>query len=239
MTRFVAAACGFVRRFAAFGSVYLTVSMMLNAQSGSIAGIVQGQDGTPITNATVVAARRFTSTQTTAPALSFTTTDHSGKYEFANVIQGSYVVCAQVAWMSYLDPCAWDIPPAVNLQASQQAALNLTLKTGVFLHVRVDDPIAALKKQKAKTGSPVYLMQVLDRRGSSHAIQQVALDAGGENLRTVVPPDTDVQLVIIPGAIALHDDQDQSVSTGQSYTFHIGAQEHERTIRFTAKDQGK
>jgi hypothetical protein len=216
------------------------LSGLTEMQAGTIVGIVQTPEGSPLSSATVVAARRFSAVSTSAPVLAFASTDHNGYYHFDSLVDGSYVVCAQLPWMAYLDPCSWDAaPPVWNLDSSHPGVIRIILRRGVFFNIQVDDPAGAVLAQAAKTHGPVYRFHVLDKRGIAHWIQPSPQDASGKSLRTVIPAGEDVFIVAHLGAIALSDAAGNALPDGGKFTVHAATLGDEQTKQFTAKVGGQ
>src|SRR5258707_1314556 len=81
-----------------------------------------------------------------------------GRFRFDPLDPGAYVVCAEVHGTSLLDPCLWtNAPPAVNLDQGLTIPVQVRLKTGAKLHIRVNDPQGAIARAKKAHGDPAYL----------------------------------------------------------------------------------
>jgi hypothetical protein len=204
----------------------------------AIIGVVQKEDKSAVAGAIVVAYRTFSPKPLTSRASKAVVAGPDGRFRIDSLDPGAYVVCAEARGTSLLDPCLWDdAPPGVNLALGMTIPVEIRLKTGAKLHVRVDDPQAALAAQTKKSnGGPAYLTGVWTNRKTFQPAPLLSSDPSGDDLEMNVPTERDLQFVFQPGQLKVNDAQDNAVDVSKGPTIvHLNANETARILRFTVK----
>lgn len=207
-----------------------------SAPTGMIGGTVMADDGSPVAGAMVISNRTLALGKTSTYPLGTTTTDGKGNYSFGTLAPGSYLVCVQAPGTALIDPCQWSpTPPAWNLTAGQSAILNITLKTGVFVHIRVDDPEKSIAAKERAVAGPSFVAGVTTNAGRFQNAERVAVDASGYNLRVVVPRDLDIALALNSGSLTFEDEKGRDVKANDSTVLRVKAGDKEPLVRFKGK----
>lgn len=179
----------------------------------SIAGTVTGDDGKAL--AAVVTVR-----QTTASAASFRVQSAAnGSFTIPNLAMGSYMLCAAVEQLGYVDPCEWSLQPSsVQLAASQAATgVKLVVKKGTTLRVHVDDPDKILgQTPAAKQVAPSVLLGVFTPGRLFKSLQLVNSDANGSDHQLLIPADDTPATFYIHGVgVQVVDQAGSKLDTGE------------------------
>jgi len=72
------------------------------------------------------------------------TTNASGVFSATGLPLGDYTLCVSVPSSTYLNPCIWQQPTLVAVSTGAAATPVITLSMGVYLNVRVNDPLKLL-----------------------------------------------------------------------------------------------
>jgi hypothetical protein len=136
--------------FAAIAGAYLLVSAIrADAQSGSIAGRVLDDSGTPISGATVLYRNQLSYIRNSqgglvsivAPVRSGTTTASDGSFAVGGLPAGTYHICAVGVTARHLSSCEWELASLVQLAAGQTlSGISVTVSIGSLLTILVSDP---------------------------------------------------------------------------------------------------
>ncbi len=202
----------------------------------AIIGVVQKDDNSVVVGAIVVAYRTFSHKPLKSRASKSVVSGTDGRFRFDPLDPGAYVVCAEVHGTSLLDPCLWTIaPPAVNLDQGLTIPVQVRLKTGAKLHIRVNDPQGALARAKQLHGVPVFLAGVWTNRGVFQPAQLVSSNPAGDDLEMNVPTERDLKFVLHPGQLKINDAQGNAVDPSKGPTIvRLNANETVRVLTFTA-----
>src|SRR5580698_4466576 len=108
--------------------------------SGTVSGIIQSIDGSPVSGAIVVL--NIAAGANVKPFNVRTTTATTGIYTFSQVPAGTFQVCPQVKNSDLLPPCTWQAKqPTITVATGQSLqAPTILMNHGVQLKVRINDP---------------------------------------------------------------------------------------------------
>jgi hypothetical protein len=108
------------------------------------------------------------------------------------------------------------------------------MKTGVDLHVRVEDPNRTRAKSEGITPGAGMMLAVRSPNGKVVPIAQTAADGNGFDHHLIVPMDTDLLLLASSGTYSLRDSDGSAVdkTRGLSRTIKLqaGTPQHKETI---------
>lgn len=122
---------------------------------------------------------------------------------------GKYLICVD-AGKAYLDPCRWS-PGSTLVDTTQSASLDLALKKGVLLVVRVSDPAGAAQAIRdanpglAKASAPQVSVSI--KQGSAEAMPLPFVASSGihSEFSLLVPSKTEFTLSVGSTVLALGD----------------------------------
>jgi hypothetical protein len=231
------------------GLMYLLLGSVAAAQTGAVSGVIVDQAGTAIVGATVRYSRlplflppKSGSPARLAPGESYfsasITTDALGRHSLQNVPAGAYLVCVDAPDLPILDPCKWDTPPLLEVTGNRTTNLDFTVWRGVFLRVRVNDPIRLLPSSESSPLAPAHLIVgVFFGTGASLAAQRVGADAGGQDYRMAIPAGVPLDLWVVSGFVSLADQNGAALkSTGTRIPFEaVPGVDQTFTIAVTGK----
>lgn len=190
-----------------------------NSPSGSINGILRGEDGTPIGGASISLHLASPPPSGKLPNLpSSAKSGADGSFSFGSLHAGPYRVCAQAPRTVWLNPCDWGLQvPAAALTATQKSVnLAVTMGKGVALPIRVDDPSQLLSNNEGKTPGAHLLIGVASDALVFHHATLVSTDSAGRNYEIVIPFGVPVKLVVNGGFFLLGDTLGQALSRTSS-----------------------
>jgi hypothetical protein len=170
--------------------------------SGAISGNLRGEDGTSIAGASI--SLQLASLPPSGRLPSFPSSAKSGadgSYSFGGLHAGPYRICAQAPGTVWLNPCDWGLQvPAAALTAAQKSvSLAVTMKKGVALPIRVDDPTQLLSNNEGKTPGAHLLIGVASDALVFHHATLVSTDSAGRNFEIVIPFGAPINLVVNGG----------------------------------------
>jgi hypothetical protein len=143
---------------------------------------------------------------------SSTTTDAGGNYAATGLPPGNYIVCATLTGQPLLDPCQWAASPKVRVEGGVVSRLNIQVRQGVFLNVRLNDPQSLLSASSvAALSAPRLILGVMFGNGAFLPARKVGTDAAGQNYQIAVPTATDLQLWLHSRFVSLTDVQGKSL----------------------------
>lgn len=180
----------------------------LHRLNAEISGRLQGEDGSVIDAAFITAVLQPTDSDgKTARVAKTQAVARGGVFHLGGLPAGLYHLCAQAPGTTWLNPCEWgNHPPAVTLSAAQRTAtVLLTMKKGVVLPLRLDDPNHFLSQHEGKTSGAHVLMGVLTDAGLFRGAITTGRDANGRDLRMVIPPNSSAKIVVYSGLFQLAD----------------------------------
>jgi len=134
------------------------------------------------------------------------TTDASGEFLVVGLPPGNYALCANVASAAYLDPSTWQQPIRVTIPPGGSVSQTVILTKGVFLKVRVNDPMGLLPQTvDGVWTSRKLLVGVQYARGAYQGAQNTGVDAGGHDYQLVIPTGQPFKLRLFSRDVALKD----------------------------------
>ena len=183
--------------------------------TGSLQGSVTEPQGLPLAGAVVryqsvlppVTARIGSALSPVANVVSGSViTDANGRFAVAALPAAWQMLCASVPSAPYLDPCIWGQPAGVTVSAGATANQTLVLTEGVYLNVRVNDPMGLLPQVVDGPWTPrKLLVGVVYGTGAYQGAQNTAVDSAGRNYRLIVPAGNPFSLWLYSTDVALAD----------------------------------
>ena len=212
--------------------------------AGHVAFVVN-ESGRPVGGAVVSYVRIFPvptalppQTPTNAnPSLGTFLSQKNGGFFFNSLVPGSYRFCAQAPGSDLLNPCEWTgKPPVVNLAPGElQSAIRITMKQGVRLHVRLDDPVQVLStKSKPAPGNDVRIL-LSTEKGEFHGMPVVSEDAGGRNHMMLVPDGLPLTLSLRSANLQVNDQNNNDKSGGDTAPVQVTKGAAPQVLRFAVR----
>jgi hypothetical protein len=160
--------------------------------------------------------------------------DAGGAFSPANLPVGDYMLCASVPSAPYLDPCVWRQAVRVTLSVSVVASPTLALEKGVFLKVRINDPLRLLPQGVEGPWTPrKLLVGVMYANGAYHGAQNTGADTAGRDYQLVIPTGTAFKLWLFSTDIALTDARGNAVGTSGAQIPFQAAAGQDQVFTFT------
>jgi hypothetical protein len=211
--------------------------------TGVIDGRLVGEDGPVIAGGGVtmrlVRPTRKAGFQRTEWAA---TSDASGAFRFEAVPSGDYLLCAYVPHSTWLNPCEWGLPtPAVTLSdVRTRANLTITLRKGVAVTIRIEDPNQLLPLHEGRTAGARLLLGVGSAGFVFRFVPVVSQDASGRDQRLVIPYDTPVNLVVRSTFFQVIDAMGAPLRRDEATLIPLAVQSGQQVapIRFTVTGTG-
>jgi hypothetical protein len=202
--------------------------------AGSLSGSITDTQGVPIPGAqvrymsitpSVAAGLRPTPGPGETVANGIVTADASGDFSAAGLLAAPYVLCASVPSAPYLDSCVWGQPVRVTVSAGATANQTLVLQKGVFLNVRVNDPMALLPQVVDGPWTPhKLLVGVTYGTGAYQGVRNTAVDSSGHSYQLIVPVGIPFSLALYSTDVALTDANGATVAApGAGVPFQASA----------------
>ncbi|MDQ6759795.1 MAG: carboxypeptidase-like regulatory domain-containing protein [Acidobacteriota bacterium] len=175
---------------------------------GVVTGSLRGDDGTGIVGASVILQllppypkSRLLKTEWTA------VTGSGGLFRFDKLNDGKYRVCAQAPNSTWLNPCEWGLqPPTVSLSFVQPTTtIAMTLKKGVSVPIRIDDPGQFLSQNEGRTPGGHLLVGFGNDALVFRPIPVLPPGTNGTNRQIVIPFNSLVKLVVFSSFFQLSD----------------------------------
>lgn len=132
----------------------------------------------------------------------------SGAFTVTGLPAGSYRVCVQASAEDFLNPCqSSDEPATVEVSAGQRVSgLELRLRRGKRIDVRIDDPQGALAAGENPTVNAQVVVGVFGPNGIFQPARVTSSDASGRTHSVVVPLDTDLKLSVSGRKLVIDDE---------------------------------
>jgi hypothetical protein len=209
------------------------------APVGSLGGSVSDQQGNALAGAEVryvggtrIAGSRPGPGETVVGGTVIT--DANGQFAVSGMPAGDYSLCADVPSAAYLDPCIWQQPVFVTVPATGTGIATLALSEGVFLKVRVNDPLGLLPSTVDGLWTLRKLVVgVTYANGAYQGAQNVSVDATGRNYQLIVPPGVAFNLRLFSRDVALTDAVGASVDISGSLIPFQAAEGQDQSFTFT------
>lgn len=216
------------------------------SQTGTIRGTVASEDGKPIPGA-VVAYTRIPVFRSSgegrwsyelAPGETYlnrtVSTEANGEFVAGGLPAGKYLLCVEVANTPFLNPCKWSVSPSATLIEGGDEQISIVLKRGVFLKVRVDDPLGLLPRfRRSPLDFPHLTVGVVFGRGAFLAASEVNVDNAGRDFRMAVPEAMPLQLSVASQYVMLKDSLGASLDSQESRLPFQAAAAQDQAFRFS------
>ncbi|MBZ5626353.1 MAG: carboxypeptidase regulatory-like domain-containing protein [Acidobacteriia bacterium] len=214
------------------------------ATVGTLQGLVTDAQGKPLAGAEVRYRRLFqtvlSSSHQPLPApgeaviQSKVTTDANGAYTLPNLPAGDYALCGSVPTLPYLDPCQWATSPRTTVAAAAPTKHTLILTKGVFLKVRVNDPLGLLPQTQdgpLKAGN--LIVGVTFAKGAYLGAQNTGVDSAGRNYQMIIPAGAPLSLWLFSRHVALKDANGNPVDVSGARIAFQATAGSDQTFTFT------
>jgi hypothetical protein len=158
-------------------------------------------------------------------------TDINGNASFTGLPFGLYSVCAEPQTGLHVDNCRWAPPDVVHLTSQNPSGtLNLTLRRGVPIDIRIDDPDSLLTS--ANGSLEVGIATPL---GHQH-LAPIAQDAFGANYRMIAPFAIAASIDLFSSGFQVVDNSGQNFTpTTSSAAFTFAQTDVSKFFRFTLR----
>lgn len=183
----------------------------VTTSSGSIAGIVQDEDGKPLPHVLVTWYRSVIRPEDSQPPEGSVLSDEKGQFAFLGLGPATYLLCNRSSpSRSLVGNCAWTrTPPAVVLQdGTNVVGLKLTAYQGVRVEIEFQDKKKVLKGPEEADRTTALQAGVLTRDGMFHPAAIEGRSAEAQHYVLVVPANLPVRLQVDAFGLELKDDKD-------------------------------
>jgi uncharacterized protein (TIGR03437 family) len=166
--------------------------------TGSMHGVVQDPEGRPVAGAVVYYSSLAEPGDGPGPPSNIVsgrvTVGADGRFVLDGLRPARYSVCAEVPSAPYLNPCVWGEHPYITVSAGVVSTPVVVLEKGVYLNVRVNDPIGVFcGGVEGMFIQPKVRITLYDER-RSYGLMNVSADAGGRNYRMIIPAGRPLQI---------------------------------------------
>ena len=165
--------------------------------TGSLQGSVADSQGKPIAGAVVRYHSIPDSVQADTKGAFLTgkgiqsgtvTADSNGKFALAGLPAGTHSFCVNLPSAPYLDPCIWRQPVQTRVSSGAAVTQLLVLEKGVYLKIRINDPLHLLPQTVDGPWTPRKLqVGVVYGTGAYHGVMNNTADSTGRTYQTVIP----------------------------------------------------
>ena len=132
--------------------------------------------------------------------------DSQGKFTLGSLPVGDYQICAYSASVAYLDPCRWQSGTALTITGSATANLQIILKKGVFVNVRIKDPTGILQSAPlSPLKSPALVFGIKFGNGAFLGPETVVSNADGRIYQMAVPTGIPLNLWLYSNELRIAD----------------------------------
>ncbi len=132
--------------------------------------------------------------------------DTGGAFGATGLPAGSYTLCASVPSAPYVDPCVWRQPILATLAAGTTSTPTLVLEKGVFLNLRINDPMHLLQQVVDGPWTPrKLLVGVTYGNGAYQGAQNTGVDAAGRDYQLIIPAGMPFKVRLFSRDVALTD----------------------------------
>ena len=174
-----------------------------------VMGKVQTEQGAPAAGVWVTLVRDAIDPKSPPPP--FTTGAPvwpDGSFVLTGLEPGAYHLCAGLPQSTWLNTCQWSTKPtAVKLVAEQIVeGVAMTIRKGVILPIRVEDPAQHISKNTGKAGAHI-LIGITTDSGMFQPARIAATDAKGQDQEILVPAGTPVNVKVYSKFYKLADDK--------------------------------
>ena len=136
-----------------------------------------------------------------------TASDDTGAFVFRDLPNGDYTLCADAYAGGWLNPCVWGRRPlSARLSQNQRSMrVDIRLKRGAIVRIRLDDPAKLLAQHQGKTAGAEVLMGVSGDNFMFFPASITAQDEAGRTYGLLVPFAQPVKLAITSSFFQLAD----------------------------------
>jgi hypothetical protein len=230
---------------AVFGLAFVLGESALGQGTASIQGTVQAQDGTPIAGVTIsygqMAPPRGKAAGAMMAPVHQLSSGSDGGFLIQSLKAGVYLVCVSAGRQPYLDPCHWSSTPVTFTVVDGQAITKavISLAKGRQYQIRVNDPLQNFS-QESKSQGAYLTLAIRSFSGAVHTAVVASSDSSGRSYTVTIPPDTPVNLSILPGTFQLSDSTGLAVaSAGGQYQITAPSSGASSGLTFTLNGVGK
>jgi hypothetical protein len=196
------------------------------ATTGSLRGSVVDAQGAPLAGAqvryrsfapSVAAGLRATPAPGETITNGLVSSNSDGSFMVTGLPPATYTLCARVPAAAYLDSCVWGFGAGVTVSAGATAAQTITLQQGVYLNVRINDPLHLLPQvidgpwTARKLGVGVWY-----GNGAYRGVSNTSVDSAGRNYQLTIPASTPFSLWLYSTDIVLADPSGNVVTVAQA-----------------------
>jgi hypothetical protein len=216
--------------------------------TGSLQGSVTDPQGLPIAGAvvryqsippSVAAGTRPTPAPWETFASGTVATDANGRFTVPGLPSAPHLLCASVPSAPYLDPCIWGQAVRTTVSAGVTTSQNLVLVKGVYLNVRVNDPMHVLPQEADGPWTPrKLLVGVAYGTGAYQAARNTAVDSAGRDYKLIIPAGQPFQLWLYSTDLALTDASGAAVTSPAGGVAFQASSGQDRSFTFTVAAPG-
>jgi hypothetical protein len=213
------------------------------ATTGSLQGLVTDSQGVPLAGAVV---RYLSVSAPSAPGAwprggpgpntvsGSATADANGKFTVIGLSAAPHLLCASVPNAPYLDPCVWSHAIPATVSAGATTNLTLVLTKGVYLKVRVNDPMRLLPQAVDSLWTPRKLVVgVAYGSGAYQGAQNTSVDSAGRNYQLIIPAGKPFSLWLYSTDVALADASGAAVASPSGGVSFQAASGQNQNFTFT------
>jgi hypothetical protein len=191
--------------------------------SGALQGAVTDTQGKPVVGAivryqsippSVAAGIKAIPVPGETIASGTITTDANGRFTAAGLPFATHLLCAHVPSAPYLDPCVWGQTVRATVSAGVIANQTLILTKGVYVNVRVNDPMHLLPQTLDGPWTPRKLqIGVVYGTGAYHGAQNTAADSTGRSYQMIIPAGKPFRLWLYSTDVRLSDGSGTAITS--------------------------
>lgn len=201
---------------------------------GSISGILQGSDGSPIRQG-VIGASLASSASKARPRRTSATAEvlQDGTFRIPGLEIGTYQICVQAPNTIWLDPCQWGTGPVVvSLNIARPSAnLPIQVEKGGLLTIRVIDPDQLLTLHEGKTPGAHLLLGVRTDASNFRTATVASNDQNGRNYRLLIPLNRQIKLSVASSFFQLADADGKALPpSGSLLTIQVKPEDSATTL---------
>ena len=191
-------------------SAALVPCLAQQVDTGMITGTVSGDDGSPVVRAYVTLHLSFTGSQSVRRSFQTQWGIYSGpggSFRFTGLRNGTYRLCVQAPGTAWLDPCEWGLPiPSVVLAGAERSpTIAISLRKGVEVPIRIDDPGQFLVRNEDSVPGAHLLVGVRTQASTFRPATLVSQDGTGRTLRVVIPFEKPAQVAVASSFFSMAD----------------------------------
>lgn len=167
-------------------------------------------------------------------------TDGGGAFAVPDLPVGDYNLCASAPSTAYLDPCVWGQALRTTVSSAVAASTTIVLQRGVFLNVRVNDPLQLLSPlvDGPLTPSKLAVGVVYANRAyrGAHNINAASM---GRDYQLAIPVGTPFTLWLFSRDVTLADSNGAPIPASGSATPVVAVAGQDQTFTFTVSGRAQ